>query len=533
VNGNGDSVLLEGNETMRLFFAGEHATGMHPSMSHGAMLSGIRAAKEVLASITDQGGLDKGIDRVVPLPLFRRKFPETPLQCTMCNKIGSHREGSLLCFRRGAKQVLVHSNCAEFSPEVEVDADGNWKNVIRAATRGKSLNCLLCKKPGATVGCSQNCSRVFHVSCAEDTGWRFDRDGKVFHCDSHRSPHNHAGCDRISIPYYLTKCPRSSLRCSLCDRGPSEKALLGELLAFQSGFRQTCVHEKCIQFTNLCDTSAPDDEESRVGKEYKNVFLAIQRSSTCSHCEVQGASIKCIARDCDKLYHFRCAESSGWDFKKNGPKFRCTRHKNRPIEHNAAAEQAEMPRPNHEINIDPEEEMGNVAPVFRHHLLAHLGAAPAPTPPQESFPSNHQMRSTSYSGNVSGPRTFDGDEAPLEPDDSLPGEKDGVIPVLDALLANMKDDSQATRSYRLQRESRTDPWNLHLKLSRQPKSASSKLVLAVAKPYRSSEVFLREGTVIVSINGKHVGTSQLKTLRLVLNLMRGHQVLELEVTGRT
>jgi lysine-specific histone demethylase 1 len=37
VNGNGDSLLLEGSETMRLFFAGEHTTALHPSMAHGAM----------------------------------------------------------------------------------------------------------------------------------------------------------------------------------------------------------------------------------------------------------------------------------------------------------------------------------------------------------------------------------------------------------------------------------------------------------------------------------------------------------------
>ena len=37
VNGNGDSLLLEGSETMRLFFAGEHTTALYPSMAHGAL----------------------------------------------------------------------------------------------------------------------------------------------------------------------------------------------------------------------------------------------------------------------------------------------------------------------------------------------------------------------------------------------------------------------------------------------------------------------------------------------------------------
>jgi lysine-specific histone demethylase 1 len=37
VNGNGDSLQLEGTEIMRLFMAGEHTTALHPSMAHGAL----------------------------------------------------------------------------------------------------------------------------------------------------------------------------------------------------------------------------------------------------------------------------------------------------------------------------------------------------------------------------------------------------------------------------------------------------------------------------------------------------------------
>ena len=35
INGNGDSLLLDETETMRLFFAGEHTSALHPSMAHG------------------------------------------------------------------------------------------------------------------------------------------------------------------------------------------------------------------------------------------------------------------------------------------------------------------------------------------------------------------------------------------------------------------------------------------------------------------------------------------------------------------
>ena len=112
--------MLEGSEIMRLFFAGEHTTALHPSMAHGAMLSGIRAAKEIVSTLKCSYGEDKDLDRLIPLAMFRHKNPEAPLHCSLCNKVGGQvREGSLLAFKRGARQALVHNNCAEYSPEVE------------------------------------------------------------------------------------------------------------------------------------------------------------------------------------------------------------------------------------------------------------------------------------------------------------------------------------------------------------------------------------------------------------------------------
>jgi lysine-specific histone demethylase 1 len=118
VNASGDSLLIEGRtEAMRLFFAGEHTTALHPSVTHGAMLSGIRAAQEVVTTIQSKSKDDKEIDKVIPISVFKYGNPTTPLQCNLCHKIGgTTREGPLLAFKRGARQVLVHNNCAQFCP---------------------------------------------------------------------------------------------------------------------------------------------------------------------------------------------------------------------------------------------------------------------------------------------------------------------------------------------------------------------------------------------------------------------------------
>jgi monoamine oxidase len=168
VNANGDSLLLEGAEVMRLYFAGEHTTALHPSTAHGAMLSGIRAAQEVVACIQGTSKDVKEVDKIIPVAIYRHENPSASLECHLCHKVGGQiRQGALLAFKRGARQVLVHNNCAEFCPEVEV-ADAKWRNVIRAVNRGKNFTCEQCSLSGATIGCSaEGCWRSFHYACAE------------------------------------------------------------------------------------------------------------------------------------------------------------------------------------------------------------------------------------------------------------------------------------------------------------------------------------------------------------------------------
>ena len=498
VNGNGDSLLLEGSETMRMFFAGEHTTALHPSMAHGAMLSGIRAAKEIVSTLSFNFRNDKASDRLIPVALFRRDNPDTPLQCTLCHETGSRvREGSLLALKRGARQVLVHNNCAEYSPEVEV-YEGQWMHVIKAVNRGKALTCTLCNRNGATIGCThQNCFRVYHFSCSEDTGWRFDRDGKVYYCDLHRKIPTGNEADRVSLKFYTSKTANAVLRCYLCG-GPDDDEKAGKLLAFQRKNRRVLVHEKCARFTTVVDTK--EDNESRMGIEFHNIFDAIEKATTCAKCNRHGATVRC--HSCDLCYHYPCALEMACISWKKGKKFFCEYHQKHR----------------------PKKGVSNTTGIFQHALFS--GSSIDQGIETASAPSNSNIGNTSLL--KPGAR-----EEVFISDDSSDSEGSGSCQVLenaDIRLMPASDLSLSTLSAKvgeekfvnLTRRDKTALWSFTL-IARRIAGPGKEYVLAVGNKSAHTEKGLETGQLILSINGVDVGTSILGTLKDVLSYL-GSQV---------
>ena len=51
INGKSASNIVDETDTMRLFWCGEHTNTLYPSTAHGAYLSGLLAAKEVVDSM--------------------------------------------------------------------------------------------------------------------------------------------------------------------------------------------------------------------------------------------------------------------------------------------------------------------------------------------------------------------------------------------------------------------------------------------------------------------------------------------------
>ena len=538
INGNGDSLVLEGSETMRLFWAGEHTTSLHPSMAHGALLSGIRAAKEVIATIKFRHlQSHASVDKLVPLAVFREKYPDSTLECSLCHLPGSRaREGSLLAFQKGSRQVLAHNNCAENSPEVEI-FDGRWKNVIKAVNRGKQIECTLCGQTGATVGCTHlNCFRSYHFSCGEDTGWLFERDGKVFFCDIHRPKRIDADaseCDRLSIRFYQSKNPSASLRCALCGVTGDDKQA-GSLLAFQQRHRQIVIHQKCLEFTTTIETV---EESDGGGNRYRNILEAISLSKPCSKCNLDGGTIVCSESGCNGHFHYVCAESMGWDFRKKGKHFRCATHANTPTHARSdSGTQGELSA--------AEFQNGNIF----HHNLFHRGAetiligndkehqsAPLPRPSVPSNATNGSIVAPQENGasvNDAPIHDADDDSSDEVVSSSDDESEDGMLSEpLSADARNVVDGSEAV--VKLQRISLDDPWNISFSVF--DEKCPGKHVLSMeASDGGSLPNGLEDGCCIVTaIDGVKLGSSGRENLREVMLHLKDSKSLEVSVIRAT
>lgn len=361
-NSKGEAFMVDKSETMRLFFCGEHTTSLHPSMAHGAYLSGLRAAADVMKYTKPNAAkTNQAEDMSIPISIYRQKNPHVALTCNLCLQPGNRkREGALLAFQKGGRRNVAHSNCAATCPEVSLEK-GIWKNVTRACARGSKLACLSCGQRGATIGCTfgtDACLLSYHFRCAENTGWNFDRDGKAFFCDQHRmyAP-NWSKLRLISKEFYSLKNPNEPIVCSLCrneDGGAASSC--GDLLAFRQGAKQILAHSNCLRHTTVVQTLIEDptdeddgdsgvmdqDEEDSLGgddleeEQYQNVFEAVAVAKQCAECGDSGATIQCSRENCPHAYHLMCAEdATDWTFDRQKRGFVCDRHSDLTDESNS------------------------------------------------------------------------------------------------------------------------------------------------------------------------------------------------------
>jgi len=388
---DGDSLQLGCSKTMRLFFAGEHTSSHYPSLAHGAYISGLRAAREIMSNIKSVRSTAIDQDRLVPVIRYRQRYPEAYLLCALCHLPATEKEGDLISFQRDKRIVLVHRNCVFYSPDVSFN-DGVWRNVIKCVNRGRQLRCVRCRKNGATIGCSEpTCKENYHFGCCDDD-WLFEESGKGYFCEAHRKrsisreaqitpviwpalgdnevfnvpihPENQAKiqetgkdllynqqCVPISIDQYKVKNPLKPIVCALC-KSIEKTSVCGEMFAFDRGEEQVTVHDKCMQSSNIIRSS------SETHKFFK-VFDIVNSARTCFLCYRDGAAVRCNHDGCFRHYHFECAIRTG--SRATYPKgFFCSEHLN--------SNQANVPTRKKHILLEPKQiEIGNS--MYSHDLF--------------------------------------------------------------------------------------------------------------------------------------------------------------------
>lgn len=529
INGNGDSLTLEGSETMRLFWAGEHTTALHPSMAHGALLSGLRAAEEVLSTICFKNDDRSGFEKMIPMAIFRKNNPTVKLQCSLCHLFGSRvREGSLLALQKGARQVLVHNNCGENSPEVEV-RDGKWKDVIKAVNRGKQIKCCMCGLVGATIGCTDpNCFRCFHFSCAEDTGWRFERDGKEYFCDGHRKyeDQDENDCDLVSLKFYKSKrTTGDSLRCSFCgetDHDPRR----GKMLAFSQQQHLMVVHDRCARYTTIMETL--EDHTTLSDTDFKNVFEVMKRAKACKSCGKDGATIVCSDTTCDSHFHFTCAEDDqGWNFAKKGIHFKCQVHrKEKKLKDSLSQNSDKAPAA---VAAPPP---AFPAGLFQHNLFfsgaervnnGMNGNTPTKVKPDIAVNDKVWERTTTRESPRKKPAVLEDTEDSSD-DDDQDTENLLLVPLSCGSLEEMNQHIVTVT-----RPSMEEPWSFEFFIAPDYKSDTSSLQVQLSEESRPEGIAEDDAVVLHYLNQTRVGSEDLLNMQNIMAILRGTTTVTLTV----
>ena len=92
-------------------------------------------------------------------------------RCILCHQRGDGKSNGAARLLNMDGDKYVHLNCALWSYEVYETLNGALMNVDAACKHAGTIECVSCKKKGATVGCfKQRCTNLYHVSCAQKAG---------------------------------------------------------------------------------------------------------------------------------------------------------------------------------------------------------------------------------------------------------------------------------------------------------------------------------------------------------------------------
>jgi hypothetical protein len=295
------------------------------------------------------------------------------------------------------------------------------------------------------------------------------------------------------MAYFQSKNPNANMiLCQLCG-GPPDDEKLGKLLAFQrhtslNGLSEdmAVIHEMCAKYTSIVDLG--EVSMSGVDFEFRNMFDAVESAEDCTLCRKPGATIGCAESSCGTCYHFICATESGWNFEKRGSKFRCA-------EHRGSSSRA--------VGSTPVRADATDAP-FQHALFS-LGAFGANPDEPGNLSMGDQLR-------PSGDET---DETSLE--SSAESEVGLKSEGQDLSKLRVESSRSLAETYlvRIRRESVLERWNVDL--CARPVEGGNKGVLSVTHTTADPLNTIKDGDIVVSINGDRIGSLELGSLKKVVD----------------
>lgn len=111
-------------------------------------------------------------------------------KCAFCHTYGDGSTNGPARLLNLDVDKWTHLNCALWSHEVYETLNGALINVETSYRRGLTLECTICHKNGATLGCFKfRCSNIYHVGCAIKDGCVFYQDKTIF-CPNHIPKNN-------------------------------------------------------------------------------------------------------------------------------------------------------------------------------------------------------------------------------------------------------------------------------------------------------------------------------------------------------
>ncbi|XP_025084476.1 histone-lysine N-methyltransferase 2C-like isoform X2 [Pomacea canaliculata] len=112
-------------------------------------------------------------------------LPEDKRICALCLRVGDGEPNGPSRLLNVDVDKWVHLNCALWSNEVYETCSGALMNVEVALRRGSSVECMACRKYGATINCFKSrCINTYHLPCSQEKGCMFFQDKTVL-CPSH------------------------------------------------------------------------------------------------------------------------------------------------------------------------------------------------------------------------------------------------------------------------------------------------------------------------------------------------------------